>query len=375
VGKYIHGKQKKEITIEQLSDLLLKVKKEPRTEHHYLGVDPLRDSSLLIIYFFSGLRLSEVVGDRPRRFKVSRFSMAKREDMVRSGINWKTQPNAYVVKTSPEYPGIRKEDIEFDEEKNVLKINALALKHGKRDSPLQLSLDLPYVDLVKQQWERTSPGKKVWNLKREYAWQIIKELDPKFYTHYFRFNRVMEFIRDPKTNPAHLLSWFGWRRLQTAYNYLALGGRRIEEMSATMIEQYTGKKVEVSSEQEKEETSPPQIEPKKEEVEVFPSTPVLLDNSQAQQSLEPTKQEEKKGIDIFQLLKKDEVEPEKREELKMGALAKWKMLDEAIVKEKIFWSEYKEGMEDVKRMLQKCGEEKWLVILKNTVEFKKKKYG
>jgi hypothetical protein len=264
VHRYKYGKQTRRLTIDQLSSLMLKIKKD-RTENFYLGVDPLRDSSLLAVYYWSGLRLAEVVGDRKRNYKVSRFSKEEREDMRRKGIDWHDQPDPYIIRTSPERPGIRKEDIEFNKERNVLEITALALKHGKRDAPLELSLLLPFVDLIKEQWELTKPGEKIWDLKREYAWEILKELDPKLYTHYYRLNRAMEFVKVSSTSPAHLLSWFGWRRLQTAYNYLALGGRRIEEMSASMVQQYTGKKVEVPPEKvvvEEELKEEPIVEPK-----------------------------------------------------------------------------------------------------------------
>ena len=107
-----------------------------------------------------------------------------------------------------------------------------------------------YARANKTQWEMTKSGCKVWDLKREYAWEILKELDPKLYTHYFRFNRTMEFVKDRRISPAHLLSWFGWRRLQTAYPYLDFGGRKIKEMDNVMLEQYTGKEVEFSPEEE-----------------------------------------------------------------------------------------------------------------------------
>lgn len=248
-GRYKYGKQKKRMSIEQLSNLMLKVKKS-RRKNNYLGVDPLRDASLLAVFYWTGLRISEVVGDRPRSYRVSRFSREQREEMKRRGVDWKDQPNPYITRTSPERPGIRKEDVELDEERNVLLVSALALKHGKREAPLELSLDLPYVDLIKQQWERTRSREKIWDLRREYAWEILKEFDPRLYTHYFRFNRTMEFVKDRRISPAHLLSWFGWRRLQTAYHYLDLGGRKIKEMDNVMLEQYTGKEVEGSPEEE-----------------------------------------------------------------------------------------------------------------------------
>lgn len=247
IHKYKYGKQTQPLTVEQLSGLMLKVKKE-RTpnDRHYAGIDPLRDASLLAVFYWTGLRLAEVVGDRPRRYKVSRFTPQEREDFRRKGIDWKKNPDPYVIRTSLERPGIRKEDILFDSSRDSLFITALAFKHGKRDAPLELSLSLPYVDLIKNQWERTKPGEKVWDLRREYAWEIIKGFSPKLYTHFYRLNRAMDFVDSPTTSPADLLSWFGWKRVQTAYNYLELGGRRIQKMSEVMVKKHVGKSAESS---------------------------------------------------------------------------------------------------------------------------------
>jgi len=230
---------------------MLKIKKDRKPkEKQYLGVDPLRDSSLLSAFYWAGLRVAEIVGDRKRTYKVSRFTKPEREEMKRKGIDWRKEPEPYINRTSPERPGILKEDIEFDEETNFLYIRALALKHGKRENPLELSLKLPYVDLILQQWERTKPGEKVWDLRTEYAWAIIKELDVRLYPHYYRFNRTMETVELPNTSAADLLSWFGWRRVQTAYNYLELGVKSIKKTSVAMVEKYTGEKVEVSPTEE-----------------------------------------------------------------------------------------------------------------------------
>ena len=75
----------------------------------------------------------------------------------------------------------------------------------------------------------------------------------------------MEFVELPSTSAADLLSWFGWKRVQTAYNYLEIGGRRIQKMSAAMVEKYTGKKVEASPEEvevEEELKEEPVVQPK-----------------------------------------------------------------------------------------------------------------
>lgn len=234
--RYKHGKIRRSMGLKQLETYMRRVKESrERKELHYLGVDPLRDKSLLAILFWTGLRIAEIVGDRERRYKVSRFTKDERLAMKMQRIDWKALPDPYRIKTSPERRGIRAEDIEEREER--LFITAEALKQGKRDAPLELPLDLPYVYLIKEQWRRTEPGEKVWNLSREYAWGIVKEIDPRIYIHFFRFNRATQIARNPSTSPLHLLNWFGWIRLQTAYKYFELAGRYQKETAEVLREQ------------------------------------------------------------------------------------------------------------------------------------------
>jgi hypothetical protein len=131
--------------------------------------------------------------------------------------------------------GILKEGIEDKED--TLFVNSKALKQGNREAPLELPLDLPYVDLIKQMWQKTESGKRIWDLPREYVWMLLKEPDPKIYCHFFRFNRATQIAKDPNTHPIHLLNWFGWTRLPTAYNYLEKAGRYQRETSNILRKQ------------------------------------------------------------------------------------------------------------------------------------------
>lgn len=220
-------------TVDKMMDNI-RTKPRVRGEKPWLGIDPLRDKSLLGILWWSGLRISEIVGDRERSYMVSRFTKDEQLALKLQDINWRDLENPLIKKTSPIRPGICKEDMEIQD--NILLVVADPLKHGEREAPLELPLNLPYVDLIVEQWDRTQSKQKVWDLRKEYAWAIMKELGT--YPHHFRFTRATALVRNFKVSPLHLKNWMGWKRLETAYAYLETGGRYQRETGELLLEQY-----------------------------------------------------------------------------------------------------------------------------------------
>ena len=165
---------------------------------------------------------------------VSRFTKDEQLALKLQDINWRDLENPLIEKTSPIRPGICKEDMEI--QGNILLIVADPLKHGEREAPLELPLKLPHANLIVEQWERTQSRRKVWDLRKEYAWAIMKELDT--YPHHFRFSRATALVRNFKISPLHLKNWMGWKRLETAYAYMETGGRYQRETGELLLEQY-----------------------------------------------------------------------------------------------------------------------------------------
>lgn len=243
-GYHEHRYEKKfnfAFDLKRVVQMLGKVRTKPRKsgEKMYLGFDPLRDSSLLIMLWWSGLRIAEIVGDRKRTYLVSRFTKSEQAAYRIQEINWRELDDPYVKKTSPVRPGICGKDMTVQDD--ILLIVADPLKNGERDAPLELPLSLPYVDLIVKQWDRTEDDMKLWDLRPEYAWAIMKELGA--YPHHFRFTRATALVRNYKVSPLHLKNWMGWKRLETAYSYMETGGRYQRETGELLLEQY-GKKTE-----------------------------------------------------------------------------------------------------------------------------------
>ncbi len=248
IGYHEHRYEKKirfAFSLDTVDKMMKNIRIEPRMrgETPWVGVDPLRDRSLLAILWWTGLRISEIVGDRERTYLVSRFTKDEQLALKLQDVNWRDLENPLIKKTSPVRPGIHKEDMEV--QGSILRIVADPLKHGEREAPLELPLSLPYVNLIVEQWERALPKSRVWNLRKEYAWAIMKELGT--YPHHFRFSRATELVRNFKISPLHLKNWMGWKRLETAYAYLETGGRYQRETGELLLEQY-GKKKEKEDE-------------------------------------------------------------------------------------------------------------------------------
>jgi hypothetical protein len=252
-------KRNESVSLSSLDNWITGVRTIPRPKGHIcnpLGLDPLRDQSIIALLWYSGFRITEIVGDRKRTYSVqsdyahSNEARNKARDEMSPEKTWKKYWDAYWKthkeynknRTSPDHEGILGRDItkisvpvvnsnnEILKYVNYLEIKAIVKKNGYRHSPLRLNLDWKYVNFIEEQWMKTSPDEPVWggvfDKRREYVWKMIKEIDPTIYPHFFRFNRAskMASMNVPITT---LLAWFGWKRIETATDYLERGGQSV----------------------------------------------------------------------------------------------------------------------------------------------------
>lgn len=125
-----------------------------------------------------------------------------------------------------------KED--FSKDPSILTINIPALKHGVRNT-LELSLDMPFMDLILEQIDRTKPGRKVWSFSSRTALRAVKEaMGPKFYTHFLRLNRSVHFLDDPTTTDPEMQAWFGWKRRETINSYMGFSKRHLDKQASRL---------------------------------------------------------------------------------------------------------------------------------------------
>jgi len=183
-------------------------------------IDLLEWRSLIVLLFYVGFRISEIIGDYKRKWKVlspKGRTLQRQNILPKNWINTDESENLWVWKYRDELPGIMKEDISLDGTR--LTIFSEPLKHGKREGEgVELSTKYPYVDLIVEQWRKTEPGEKVWNVSR---WKMKKMFsDIGIYPHAFRFSRATRYAHDPEMSIADMMEWFGWARASTADSYI-----------------------------------------------------------------------------------------------------------------------------------------------------------
>lgn len=213
--RYKHGKQTKGIELSTFSKMLEKVDRIDTGEYSKLLV-----KALLTILYWTGLRKTEVIGAKPHKYVLkpcNRHSEA-------------------IEKYTEAILGILKEDIELRGGDRLL-IHALARKHGKREAPLELYLDFPYVNLILEQWKQTQPKQRIFPISEWDSWSIMKKIDSRKYLHFFRFNRISELCGDPEMSIKEIASWTGLT-ISTIESYMERSGRFIHSTAEKMRRRY-----------------------------------------------------------------------------------------------------------------------------------------
>lgn len=163
--------------------------------------------ALIVVLYYLGLRISEIVGDIPRKYE------------TRKGAKW-----------SRRIKGLTKEDLYFEEDSDLIGISAFEVrKHGHRDNPLYLKKTWLGVDQVIEVWNNTEPGERLFPIDKSFAWRLVKGASNR-YPHFFRLNRATEYARHWQTSIKDLQEWFGWVDPRTIRSYMGQAGRTTKPM-------------------------------------------------------------------------------------------------------------------------------------------------
>lgn len=221
---------------------------EPRELEAMLSnLDDSGYKSLLVCGFYTGLRIAEMIGDPPRKWKV----LSKEGNRLnkigelpgRPGERlWMRDPKLWEWRVGEEHLGIRREDIKT--QIGTAYITAKSLKHGKRKRPLELPLSLPYMNLVMETLWATNPKERLWPYTENQVWRRFKRAsDGLVYPHSLRFSRATNMAKSPGIALKDMLGWFGWARASTADSYLG-GEQSIAKAKASIVNSMAAKEVE-----------------------------------------------------------------------------------------------------------------------------------
>jgi len=206
--RYKFGKIKKPIDFDIFLKLQERVKNVDRSGYSVEFIQ-----ALMALLYWTGLRITEVLG--------------------RKEIKYKTKDG---IKIGPPHPGLVKEDMKIvGNALYVYCVGEKVLKHGKREAPLVLPLELPFVDLIVKQWRKTEPGKKIFPITKITFWRICKRIDPKFTPHFFRHNRITFLSADEEASLAEICSWTGLSP-QTVADYMMRVGRFTKKTGFRILE-------------------------------------------------------------------------------------------------------------------------------------------
>lgn len=207
--RYRYGKIDKPIDLEIFLKLLDRVAKVDTR-----GYPTEFIQALLALFYWTGLRKTEVLGRKPIKYKV--------KDGTRIG---------------EAHPGLLRENMRVEGDfLFVFSVDKNVLKHGKRVAPLVLPLSLAYVNLIVERWKKTKPGTRVFPIAPICFWRICKRVDPKFTLHFLRHNRVTKLAANPKVSLADICAWAGLSP-KTVSEYMMRAGRFTQRTGQLLSEE------------------------------------------------------------------------------------------------------------------------------------------
>ena len=175
---YKHGKQTDTIELEEFGKAL---------KNCY----SLRDKSFLALLYWTGVRKSEVYERVKEDFTITET------DLI----------------------------VDFHQRK----------KNGLEVPPLEIPLDLPFVNSIVERVQLTLPRRRVWSFTGVTAWRIVKRvLGEKYYPHFLRLNRITRMFDDPTTTIPEAKSWTGIKTAKALDVYIGYSKRRMEKGKARL---------------------------------------------------------------------------------------------------------------------------------------------
>jgi len=104
------------------------------------------------------------------------------------------------------------------------------LKGGNETAPLVFSLELPFMAETAM-WIKKRRKNPIFTFNRVTAWRILRDYYDA-YPHYFRLNRITEFLRKGFTLP-EVMSWTGHRSISSINAYV--GTVSVERMAESLL--------------------------------------------------------------------------------------------------------------------------------------------
>lgn len=180
MGEYKHGKQKREMPKEEFYKVM----------EQGIFVKPHIHKPFLVLLYYIGCRKSEALELTKENFKVT---------------------------------------------EDILYVDVLAKKHGVERASFKLKRELPYLELITERVKKTRKGGRVFPFNGWTAWKIVKRaVGEKYYPHFFRLNRTVKFLNNPKVTLNEIRQWMAWKKIETVNNYLGYSERTIGKLSGEL---------------------------------------------------------------------------------------------------------------------------------------------